>query len=235
MPPKKPTHVEPLKDLPDELNTKIKKGSSKIVPLKTNYELLVWTNCGISYPNMIRVMTIGDGSCFFHALLNSFYMPYRTQTLDGLPITQVELITNLRTSLATRLGERINAMDTHYSQLGDGALQKLSDTFPRYSLDEMQKTLADATKPIGNEYNEFISNQLNKDIYILDGTTHDVYMTGDNWEKLYKNRDSIVLLYIPGHYELISILENNIPVSLFKPDNPFITTIRNRMIELCQQ
>lgn len=262
MPPKKqPTVVEPLKDLPKELsvskNNKVRKNVEFsepelvespqevkhsvphiIQPLTVNYEHLEWSDYGFNYPNMIRVFTIGDGSCFFHALLNAFYTPYRTRKLNGLPVTPKELVRDLRSALSARLGEPISAYsspeDTYYSRLGDGTIAKIAETIPRYSLSEMQNKLADTTQYVGNEYNEFISDQLNKDIYILDGKTQDIYMTGDNWEKLYKNRDSIVLLYLPGHYELVSIIENGTTHSLFKYDNPFIQAIRSRMIEMCQ-
>ena len=63
----------------------------------------------------------------------------------------------------------------------------------------------DSDRPVDNAYNEFISDQLNKDIYILDAVTQDVYMTGSDDNVLYKDRPSIVLMYLPGHYELVGL------------------------------
>ena len=88
-------------------------------------------------------------------------------------------------------------------------------------------------------------------------------MTGDDDDILYKNRESIVVLYRPGHYELVGI-EDPITVSalriligtratarrirfvterrvsnhiatLFSPQHPFIRAIRQRMKEIRRQ
>ena len=63
----------------------------------------------------------------------------------------------------------------------------------------------------------------------MDGNKRDVYMVGNEDEILYKDRDSIVLLYLPGHYELVGIEEDGIIQTLFEHDHSFIRTIRARM------
>ena len=98
----------------------------------------------------------------------------------------------------------------------------------------MQKTL-DSSEPISNEYNEFISNQLDIDIYIIDGIKRDVYMTGTEDSLIYKNRKSVILLYLPGHYELIGTSNSSdigIINTFFDPEDRIIQIIRNRMKEL---
>ena len=101
----------------------------------------------------------------------------------------------------------------------------------------MQKEL-NSDFSVDNVYNEFISNQINKDIYILDMVKQDVYMTGDDDEILYKTRPSIVILYLSGkykssgHYELIGLNENGYIKTLFDSDHDFIQNIRARMYEL---
>ena len=103
---------------------------------------------------------------------------------------------------------------------------------PEYSLENMEKEL-DSSSPVSNIYNEFVSNSLNIDIYILDGIKKDVYMTGTEDRLLYKDRKSVILLYLPGHYELIGLNRKDDYVqTIFSPENSIIQRIRERMSEL---
>ena len=144
-------------------------------------------------------------------------------------------IQNLRKDLSIKLGSKIDPTDpdspTYYDTLSRGELPNISKEIPRYSLANMQKELA-SNRPVDNVYNEFISNCLNKDIYILDGVKRDVYITGNDDEILYKNRESIVILYLPGHYELIGIIDDNNIHTLFDPEDDFIQRIKTRMQQL---
>jgi len=212
----------------------------QIMPVKTNYELMDWQGSPFSYPNMIRIYTIADGSCFFHALMNATNKVYRSERSNGYALPRADIVRNLRKALAYRLGDPVDPrgdpFDNHYNRLGGGALRMLSRTAPQYGILEMQARLRNPNQQVGNEYNEFVSDQLGIDIYILDGTTRDVYMTGDDWGRLYKDRDSVVLLYMPGHYELVGLLTDRMTeVTLFKPENQFIQSIRARMVELCHE
>ena len=93
----------------------------------------------------------------------------------------------------------------------------------------MQKEL-DSSRPVDNVYNEFISDQLEKDIYIIDAVKKDIYITGKDNDILYKNRPSVVILYLPGHYELVGLVKKNGDIkTLFNPDHDFIQAIRDRM------
>ena len=120
---------------------------------------------------------------------------------------------------------------TYYDVLSRGQLSEFSKSVPAYSLENMQREL-DSDRAVDNAYNEFISDQLEKDIYILDGIKRDVYITGYDDEILYKNRPSIIILYLPGHYELVGLEINGIIKLLFDPDHDLIQTIRSRMYEL---
>lgn len=209
-----------------------------IIPVKSNYEILEWDGSSFYFLNMIRIYTIGDGSCFFHAIMNAINKVYRSERSNSIVITRGDIVKNLRKALGYRLSEPAvpngEPTDTHYHRLGGGSLKLMSVGSPQYRILEMQARLRNPNQHVGNEYNEFISDQLNIDIYILDGTTRDIYMTGDDWDRLYKNRDSVVLLYMPGHYELVGLLtDRGTDVTLFKFDHPFIKAIRARMVELC--
>jgi hypothetical protein len=186
--------------------------------------------------NMVRFCVERDGSCCFHALAKAYFKPYILgRTEEGI-FDRRKFVRDLRKELAKTLGAKINPEDenspTYYSQLANGELENISRELPEYSLENMQKELSDMTNPISNIYNEFISDQLNLDIYILDANKKDVYMTGTDDKLLYKGRKSVVLLYLPGHYELIGISKDNKIETYFSPDSPFILRIRERMFAL---
>ena len=204
--------------------------------LNHEYENLKWPGVFEKF-NLIRIRTDMDGSCFFHALAKAYFKPYIVGKIDDEPFNRKEFIKNLRKDLAKTLALKIDPEDTesktYYQTLSNGEFEKISETMPKYSLKHMQKELANSEKPVSNIYNEFISDQLNLDIYILNGKTKDVYMTGSDNSLLYKGRRSVVILYMPGHYELIGTMDkdNNIE-TIFSPKSKFIKKIKERMTEL---
>jgi hypothetical protein len=219
------------------IGPKITQPHQKLIKYLTDseYENLDWKS-PFGYEGMVRIRIFTDGSCLFHAIARSYFKPYITGKIDGRSFDRKDFIKKLRKSLSIKLGSKTDPADpnslTYYDNLSRGQLAEFAESVPSYSLENMKNEL-DSNHPVDNIYNEFISNQLNKDIYILDGVKRDVYITGNDDDILYKNRSSIVILYLPGHYELIGLLEtnNNIKV-LFDPDHDFIQTIRARMSEL---
>ncbi len=194
---------------------------------------LSWENSHFQHPDMVQIKCSPDGSCFFHALLQAFYKPYQLQMEDGVPVSRKKLVKNFRYDLSVRLNEHTDVNDplspVVYQTLSRGQLEELSKEMPEYSLKGMQDEL-NSSSPVSNLYNEFISNELGKDIYILDSEKQDVYVTGSDLDLLYKNRQSIVLLYHPGHFDLIGLRNNDGSVStFFDPEHPFIESIRNRL------
>lgn len=199
---------------------------------------LNWKKNGYDDFKMVAIYTIGDGNCYFHALAHAYYIPYRTQSLQGKTVSRQDIVRNLRYSLSVRLGEPVDSLNpngpTFYDQLSRGKLYEFGKSIPEYSFEEMRKRLR-SSSAIGNEYNEFVSDQLNKDIYILDYEKQDVYITGDDDDLLYKDRSSIVLIYMPGHYELVGIQDKNGKTqTYFYPTHPFIQFLKNRMNSIRQ-
>jgi len=183
--------------------------------------------------NLIRTRIPCDGNCLFHALAKAYFKPYITGKKDGEPFDRKEFIMHLRRDLAKTLTSKVNPQDpkskTYYATLANGELENISKAMPEYSLESMQKELG-SSSPVSNYFNEFISNELNIDIYILDSKTKDVYMTGTNMELLYKDRRSVVILYMPGHYELIGLMNDESYIeTYFPPTHPFIIKLRERM------
>lgn len=203
--------------------------------LNHEYENLKWEGVFDKF-NLIRIRTDLDGSCFFHALAKAYFKPYILGKIDDQPFNKTEFIKNLRKDLSKTLALKIDPEDpdskTYYSTLSNGEFEKISETMPKYSLKSMQKELKSSTA-VSNIYNEFISDQLNLDIYILNSKTKDVYMTGSDNSLLYKNRRSVVILYLPGHYELIGLMDKNNNIeTIFSPNSKFIKKINQRMTEL---
>lgn len=203
---------------------------------KREYEKMNW-NGNLQYPGMIRIRTDLDGNCFFHAIAKSYFKPYIVgKTKDGKPFNRKKFIKNLRKDLSKMLDKNIDPSDsqslTWYESMANGEWTEEGKTMPELTLKHMQKELA-SNSPISHVYNEFISDQLDKDIYILDVEKQDVYMTGTDDALLYKERPSIVILYLPGHYELVGIKdEQNYIQTIFDYDSEFIKTIRKRMTEI---
>lgn len=193
-----------------------------------------WKDGHISYPGMVKVPAIADGSCFFHAFVQSFYIPYKTQSYEGKPLNRREMIKSLRIDLSNKLAEKIDKTDpkgkTYYGVLSNGKLKELSKKFDSCKLKNMQKELA-SNSPVSNTYNEYLSMIFDKDIYLLNGKTKDVYMTGTDMDLLYKGRNSVVLLVTPGHYDTVGIKENGAVYTLFSPTHPFILQIKERMMQ----
>ena len=172
--------------------------------------------------DLVRVATEMDGNCLFHAIAKAYFKPYIMGKVGEGVFDRSEFVRNLRKDLAL-------ALPTAYSKLANGELAEIAKTMPKYSLKNLQKEL-DSNSPVSNYFNEFISDSLNIDIYILDAKTKDVYMFGADLKLLYKNRKSVVILYLPGHYELIGLLHNSSNVeTYFSPTHPLIKKIRARI------
>lgn len=198
--------------------------------LSSETQSLVWTNSPFTYPGMVRIATPGDGSCFFHGIAKAYSVPYKLGVLDGVPIDRGQFIRNLRRDLSLKLAEPASNGKTYYELLGKGEVAKLGKEDPTYSLKNLQ-SLLDSNRQVGYEFLEFVSNILNKDIYVLSEPHRDVYITGDTSETstLYRGRPSIVLLSLGNHFELVGIREPAGIRTLFPPNHPFITAIQNRL------
>lgn len=182
--------------------------------------------------NLVRIKTPMDGSCFFHAIAKACMEPYQTQSYGGKHINRGEFIRRFRKTLSQTLNAPVcpyHPSIRQYHILSRGQLPEFSKSVPQYSLSNMMDEL-DSHAPVDHAYNEFISNLIKKDIYLLDAQRGDVYITGDDRDILYKDRDSIVLLVIPGHYELVGLLvgENTIQ-TVFPPHHPLIQNISQRI------
>jgi hypothetical protein len=177
------------------------------------------------HPDMVRIETLGDGSCFFHAILQCVFDRYKNS-----PATEkITMVDAFRAQLS-------DLLDQYYPDLSRGHLAEFSSVVPEYSLQSMKAILKNRF-PVDNAYNEFVSNLLGLDIYILDLEKKKPYITGNDADILFKGRKSIIILYLPGHYESVGVKTVPLPndtlgpndcrvQTIFEPDHPLISKIR---------
>jgi len=217
--------------------------SSPLLPLhKTSYELLPWTHSDpFHYPGLTRIRTIPGPSSFLHAILNAFSIPYRSTKFNNQQMKRSEMIQVLRERLTERLTELVDPNQSqdvrYYDILSKGKYREISDAIKSYSLPVMQSELYDETFFIDDKYLELIGDYLVKDIYIFDGLSGDVYTKSEDPDLFYKNRDSIVILAFPQHFETLGVdSQGNGDIKThFDPASPFIQKIRYRYDEIYGQ
>jgi hypothetical protein len=207
-------------------------------PIGNYYAEINWKNGFEQWP-LVRFSTPADNSCLFHAISNSFFDPYHTETLHGKHVPRNRMIMGLRKELSQKLAAKISPNPdkngyhpTHYDMLNGGNTSAFADFVPEFKLEYMQTQL-ESPVPIGYGYMEFIGNVLNKDIYILEALRHDIYVTDELSLTIKGTRNSIVLYYMNGHYELVGI--QNIDGSFdthFSPNHSLIRFLHNRVCQI---
>lgn len=168
-----------------------------------------------------------DGSCLFHAVVAAFHKPYRSgQVNRGV------LIRSLRRDLSLRLMDH-NGDRLIYNTLSGGTLEDQSKSLDRLKISNMISEL-DSNNWVDNLYNELLSNELDKDIFIVDRDSRDIVIMGND-HLLYKERPSIVLLYSHRmcHYDLIGIHDSDTGMidTYFDPRHDYIQKIKLRIKE----
>lgn len=200
-------------------------------PVGNYYAKINWTQ-GFEDWSLVRFSTPMDGSCLFHAISNSFFAPYHNEMLNGKPISRQKIIETLRKELSTKLASNISddpGSLSHYDTLNGGNTSAFSESVPEFALTYMQSQL-NSRNPIGYGYMEFIGNALNKDIYILEAVRHDIYVTDELSLTIKGGRNSIVLYYMNGHYELVGICKKDGSFDThFFPDHSFIQFLYNKV------
>lgn len=186
------------------------------------YADVKWDN-GFEQWNLVRFATPPDGSCLFHAIANSFYQPYRTESINGKHISRAKIISSLRKELAEKL-------DKYYETLNNKNTLTFSKDVPEFTLQHMKSEL-DSNNSIGYGYIEYIGNVLNKDIYILESSRKNVYKTDDQSLIIKGNRPSIVLYYVnDNHYELIGVKNDDGTFNThFSPEHKFIKFLYGKL------
>ena len=173
--------------------------------------------------DFVKISAIGDGSCMFHAILQSFN---RTYNLVSTPKKRA-ICREFRNDLAVVLGEEIQGK-VCYDQLSRGDLQSFAQVVPSASLSNMQKALK------SNEWGdmrfiELISNLMELNIVILDYGTREIYHTGD-FELLFRPRDTIIIAVTNNvHFDTVGVKTPSGVRTLFSYNEPVVQRILSKM------
>ena len=169
----------------------------------------------------VFIRTIGDGSCFLHAVLGCFCKEYITGDVEK----RITVVKNLRNDLSEILNKKINSDKTIYNQLSRGKLEELSETFKGLTLENMQKFLK-SNQWFNALYLELISNIFDINIFIIDSNKRDLYRLGDN-ELYYKNRNSVFINYIDQtHFETAGVVTHEGVRTFFDKNSEIIDSIK---------
>ena len=176
-----------------------------------------------------RMATIGDGSCFFHAVLKTFYGPYQENKSWDF---RTSLARKFRRDLAWLLGqpnpydpENKTYRETTPAFVTGYEAQLLGIPLPiDYSLAGLQR-LFNSSSWVGDEAYAYVGESLNINLYVLKARVN--YL-----QPLYRpdnpdpSRPSVVVTGNDRHFEVIGILIPTGLQTVFTTDHPFISAIR---------
>lgn len=204
-----------------------------------NTDLTPWCNQGVFLLNTCLTVSLGKpgshgelwrGFIFYvlESLKNNKNIIYLLWGNKAKEIDRRKFIVEVRKCLANRLTDKDENGIMIYDKLSRGTLREHSKEIPQFSLDFMQKELK-SNVAVDNIYLEFVSDEFDKDIYIIDEKKRDVYITGMDLDILYKKRHSILLLYNGYHYDLLGKINDDEIITLFDPRDPLIKRIRKNI------
>jgi hypothetical protein len=180
------------------------------------------------HPSLVAIKIRGEEPCFLDCLSMAKHTSYRTETEDGKPYDRRHHVVSLRKEIASSLTDKDPLTKaTIYNTLAGGRLASYAQRDSNYTLENM-KYCIENHETIDNIYLELYSNLLKVDVFILDDEKADIFRP-DNPKLLYKSRESIVLIYRRGHYDLVGIDRGDHVVSFFRPDNLLIRTLRGML------
>ena len=207
------------------------------------------------YNDVVRIATIGDGSCFIHSALKGFYPPYQENNNARY---RINLTREIRRDLAVSLGtpdpkhpnyiywetanrgqfqnllmqeiisEILDEIDynTKGFPLGNNLLNTLRVD---YSLNGLMY-LFNSESYLGDEVFDFVANIFNIDIYIVLATPSDIKPI--RYSQLPGvQRNAIVITGNTYHYETVAIDTNEGLQTVFGPEDPFLLALQKLFIE----
>jgi len=190
------------------------------------------------YDNLIRIATIGDGSCFVHAVLKGFYPSYQENNDARY---RLDLVANLRRDLGVGLSLENDEYPgyTYWETTARGSFVRMvmqeinyedliGELRVDYSLAGLQR-LFNSTSQLGDEVYTYVSEVLKVDIYVLRGTSDDLY-PHYNTRKEGVVRPAVVVVGNTYHYEVVGINKADGIQTLFLENDPFLEAISKLFI-----
>jgi hypothetical protein len=185
------------------------------------------------YDNLVRIATIGEGSCFIHSVLKAMYPPYQENNDAS---TRLEMAAAVRRDLAWLLGNENPKYPGHsyWETSGQGSFPRMvmqqiinenliEDIGVDYSLSGLQY-LFNSLSYLGNEVYAYVADALNIDIYVLLATQVDLQPIFSS-RRPEIIRDAIVIIGNTEHYEVLAVSIHDEFQTVFPPDDPFVTVL----------
>lgn len=185
------------------------------------------------YDDLVRIATIGEGSCFIHSVLKGFYKEYQQNNSARFRLVTAAKI---RRDLAILLGteDRRYPGKTYWETTNRGALPRMvmtqiqdesliEDVGVDYSLSGLQR-LFNSGSYLGQEIYEFISEVLGIDVYIFLATRENLIHL-NNTHRAGVHRNAVMVIGNTYHYEVLAVDTPNGFQTLFPPDDPFLQAV----------
>jgi SAM-dependent methyltransferase len=190
------------------------------------------------YQNVVRIATIGEGSCFIHAVEKAFD-PYYQQNNNAR--YRLDRVARLRRDLAIALGldNPQYPGNTFWATSARGSFPRMvmqqindeeliRDLQVDYTLSGLQR-LFNSTSWLGDEVYTFISDILGIDIYVLRATSIDLY-PHYHTHRPGINRNGIVVIGNRTHYEVLALNKPEGFQTVFPPGDPFLTALTDLFV-----
>lgn len=179
------------------------------------------------YP-VYRMATIGDGSCFFHAVLKAIYGPYQdAKAYDA----RQSMTRRLRRDLSWLLDQPFpgDEKKTYWESspvfTEGNSLGLTSGT--DYSLKGLQR-LFNSSSWVGQEAYSYVSEVLGIDIYVMIARQDDLQPVYKP-DTVHPEWPSIVISGNGSHFEAVVLkVQDGLLQTVFPYDHSFITAIQNR-------
>jgi len=214
--------LPPLKKLPPVSKLPpLKKKKSKILPMDVSEKIdVTWYN-----EKVVRIGSIGDGSCYFHSVLNAYLKEYQINP-------DINFRKNFAKGIRNDLAKRLEMPDpdspgkTYYET---GVLPEIYaeqllglELEVDYSLEGIQKLLR-SDSYLGDEIYKFAADSIGIDIYIMRLEDNDLKVHLSSIQ----NKKSVVIVGDNSHFETVGIERNGLYQTFFNPDDPFILKIQS--------
>lgn len=185
------------------------------------------------YNNVVRIGTIGDGSCFVHAVLKAYLQSYQNNEVD-----RKAYAVSLRTSMSRSVLATDPLTDTtFYESAGNGQLAELGRTYEESHLSRKEvvndfssatiSRLLDSSEFLGDEVFSLIAEMLLVNIHVVRATTDDIFKHASYMVQ--KDPGSYYNVVITGdgmHFETIGIKTSDGYIqTAFASNDPFVSAI----------
>ncbi len=188
------------------------------------------------YDNLVRIATIGDGSCFIHSILKACYSEYQNNNSVGIR-DMLAKTTRLDLAMMLNIENPKYPGHTYWETAANGAfprllMQEIKDPSllglleVDYSIVGLQR-LFNSMAFLGDECYGYVADVIDYDICVLRGTIDDLHVHLITHHPS-NPRPCLVIVGNGIHYEVIAEDTADGFKTIFESDHPFITGIINR-------